>query len=216
MKNIHVAFSALLLTAGFSACHKPGDADFSALQMELDQAPAHKNLSVGMEYQGGIIFKLDESGRHGLIVAKEDLGPAPWGCYGTEIPGARSWDDGFMNTQAILESCPDAGIAARLCDQYVAREKGDKGRKYDDWFMPAFGQVSQVMMALKSASGMCDKTYWVSTEAYGGFQGYPINPANYAWKIAIACAPSDPSGWGIFPSPGGKIGSIWVRPIRQF
>jgi hypothetical protein len=216
MKNMHLALSALQLAGGFFSCQKSTDVDLSTLHMELEQSPPHKNLSVGMEYQGGIIFKLDESGRHGLIVAKEDLGPAPWGCYGTEIPAAREWDDGYIGSQAILTSCPETGIAARLCDLYLVREKGDKGRKYDDWFMPAFGQLDQIMIALKSASGLCDKSYWVSTEAYGGFQGYPINPANSAWKIAISCAPSNPAVWGKFPAPAPKSGYSWVRPIRRF
>ena len=41
---------------------------------------------IGMQFEGGIIFYLEETGRHGLVAAMEDLeGSYQWGCYGESV-----------------------------------------------------------------------------------------------------------------------------------
>lgn len=216
--KIHIfTLSGLIITALLFSCKKNELPIPDNLVMDIESCKPKdkKNLYVGMEHQGGIIFRLDETGKHGLIVAKEDLGPAPWGCYGTSIPAAQG-GDGLANTLAILANCPEPGIAARLCDEYTVREKGDHGKKYDDWFMPSFGQFTSILYVLKSASGLCQKTYWVSSEAYGDFKAIPIDPKKQAWKINCQCAIPNPDINGIFPQPAGKSGEYLVRPIRAF
>jgi len=202
----------------FFSCEKASTSDLAELTMDLESKKSanKKNLSIGQEFEGGIIFYLDETGKHGLIAAKVDLGPAPWGCYGTSIPEARSWDDGEANTKAIIEQCDEVGTAARFCADYVVRENGEKGKKYNDWFMPAYYQLNTIMSKLKSSSGMCNKTYWVSTEATGSFQAYPVDPTHSAWQRAISCAVPNPDSYGIFHMPSRKSNLAYVRPIRAF
>lgn len=56
-----------------------------------------QTLQIGDEYQGGIIFHLDESGSHGLIASKHDLsGEADWNeaiefCEAYEAGGFKDW-----------------------------------------------------------------------------------------------------------------------------
>ena len=217
MKPFSFFISGITLSVILFSCEKTDIPASKNLEMDIESCKPKdkKNLYVGMEYQGGIIFYLDETGKHGLISAKEDLGPAPWGCYGTSIPAAQG-GDGLTNTLAILANCPEPGIAARLCDGYIVREKGDHGKKYDDWFMPSFGQFTSILYFLKSASGLCQKSYWVSSEAYGDFKGIPIDPKKQAWEINCQCAIPNPDINGIFPRPAGKSGNNLVRPIRAF
>ncbi|WP_157429243.1 hypothetical protein [Aequorivita sublithincola] len=69
MKTKHQKFLALLLTATFLliSCSKNDDTPKENLVLEI-----------GQEYQGGIIFYLDNSGEHGLIAYQSDLADAPW------------------------------------------------------------------------------------------------------------------------------------------
>ena len=215
MKNVMSVLGVILLSVFFLSCEKSSESDLNNLTMDLESKKAvNKNaLFIGKEFQGGIIFYLDETGKHGLIAAKIDLGPAPWGCYGTSISQARSWDDGEANTQAIIEQCNEAGTAARLCANYVVKENG---KKYTDWFMPAYYQINTILSTLKSSSGMCSKTYWVSTEATGSFQAMPVDPTQRAWQRSVSCAVQNPDSYGIFHMPSRKNNLAYVRPIRAF
>ena len=51
-------------------------------------------LNIGDEFQGGVLFYIDEAGKHGLVVGKEDLGAYNWGCLNVTIPGADIIDVG--------------------------------------------------------------------------------------------------------------------------
>lgn len=218
MKKLISSLSLVSVSFLFFSCEKTSISDLSNLAMESDsQNTINKNgLSLGQEFQGGIIFYLDETGKHGLIAAKNDLGPAPWGCYNISIPQARSFDDGYANTQAILAHCNETGTAASLCDAYVERDKVNVFKKYDDWFMPSYYQFNAMMANLKSSGGMCNKTYWVSTEATGSFQNMPVDPAHSAWLRTVSCTVVNPDSYGIFHMPASKFNSAYVRPIRAF
>jgi hypothetical protein len=215
MKTHHLTLYALVLSASFISCNKSSEADIESLQEMLESNSYKQGLYVGMEYQGGLIFYLDETGRHGLIAATEDLGPAPWGCFGTAITSARSFEDGYANTQAILKACPEAGIAARLCDQYVSGDDGKLSGRYSDWFMPSAVQFSLLVQNM-GAAGFCGKTYWSSTEEPAGFQAAPVNLAERVNQHSVTCAESDPGVWGFFRSPVSKSTHRLVRPIRAF
>ena len=210
MKKILSSLCMVSVSLLFFSCQK---SDLSDLAIDNE---SNSNLSIGQEYQGGIIFYLDETKKHGLIAAKEDLGPAAWGCYGTSIPGAQSMEDGFTNTKAILANCNEPGIAARLCDEYVVKEKGANGKIYDDWFLPSFYQLLHIGVGANGAYGICSKQYMVSTEAYGAFYGILINEANSTWAPGISCSNNNTVISNINYTTRPKTISALVRPIRGF
>ncbi len=215
MKTLTFALSGFIITSFIFSCQKEDITDPAQLQLDIESCKPKdkKDLYIGKEHQGGIIFYLDETGKHGLIMAKEDLGPAPWGCYGTSIPEAQSISDGKANTRAILRNCSERGIAARLCHKYVVYENGEK---YDNWYMPSMGEVMSIMAALKSSSGFCTGTRWTSTEAAGSFQARPIDPAYNAFLISFACAVPNPDSYMTLVHHSNKSNSLPVRPIRKF
>jgi hypothetical protein len=107
------------------------------------QEPQLHALKIGMEYAGGIIFDLDETGQHGLVCAPEDQGDFEWGNldlfypYYPDISG-----DGYLNTQRILEYCDQRPIAASVCANLELNG-------FCDWYLPSIGELLKVINSLK-------------------------------------------------------------------
>jgi hypothetical protein len=123
-------------------------------------------LTIGQSYQGGIIFYIDASGKHGLIAAPGDQGQAPWGCPSTVISGADGSiiGTGCQNTIDIMNSCSTAGIAARLCGDLVLGG-------YSDWYLPSKDELNQLYINRDAIENFISysypsqsKGYWSSTE----------------------------------------------------
>ena len=134
---------------------------------------AAEGLSIGDFYQGGIVFYVDGTGEHGLIVNMIDLSTnATWGCYGVDITGANGQGigDGEQNTLEILSECSTTGIPARLCNEY-------RSHSYEGWFLPSTGEFTiieanktLINQALNNNNGdIISGAYWTSTEMEGGF-----------------------------------------------
>jgi len=119
-------------------------------------------LGIGLSWEGGIIFYLDNSGQHGLVAATADQGITSWGCEGLSIPGADGIiiGAGNQNTTDILNGCATAGIAARLCREY-------SGGGFNDWFLPSKDELGLMYTKLKQAGlgGFSLVNYWSSSES---------------------------------------------------
>jgi len=183
-----------------------------------------KNLAIGDLYGGGIIFFIDASGKHGLIAAPQDLGLAPWGCFGTEVPGTLQVDGaGQANTNLILAFCSEAGTAARICNDLVIREKGDNGKKYDDWFLPSVNEFYRLIGAVNSTSDpkltnlIADDVYWCSTQWEWDFQAIPQNRTERAVTLSLFSYGTAPDiDFAAFLIPEDKSRRLRVIPIRAF
>ncbi len=147
-----VFFILLSFVAGMSGCKK-------------EPVNEHKYV-VGETYGGGIVFYVDytgSSGKHGLIAAPQDQQDAPWGCQGTDISTDSRLEYGQSNTTAILQGCPDAGIAARICDQLILNG-------FSDWFLPSKDELLMMRDVLYEnglGNFMKDAPYWSSTQTTG-------------------------------------------------
>jgi hypothetical protein len=105
-----------------------------------DEISSHH--SVGEEYGGGIVFYVDNSGKHGLIAQKKDLTmeKVMWG--GNGITNATSMTNGQENTQLIvkymmlyhLNAINDAACG---CD--ILESEG-----YGDWFLPSIDELQKM------------------------------------------------------------------------
>ena len=132
--------------------------------------------SIGDIVNGGVVFWLDSTGQHGLVVAFSDVATsAKWGCYGTDLPNVLNVSsdppvglgaeigDGFNNTNNILKYCPTAPAAL------AARSYGP------DWFLPSINELEKIYDNKPTLVGVSGFTafsdyYWSSTE-------YDINSA---------------------------------------
>ena len=127
------------------------------------------SYSIGDIVNGGVVFWLDSTGQHGLVVAFSDVATSvQWGCNGDlpNVPNVQTYPpvgqgaeigDGFNNTNNILKDCPNAPAA------FAARSYGP------DWFLPSIHELYQMYInktTLEGVSGFTDFSahYWSSTE----------------------------------------------------
>ena len=164
--------------------------------------------SIGDIVNGGVVFWLDSTGQHGLVVAFSDVAIGPigvdWGCVGTDLPNVLNVPynggyplglgaeigDGFNNTNDILQDCPTAPAAL------AARSLGAQ------WFLPSAKELNQMYInktTLEAVSGFTafSNSYWSSTEY--DFQ--------YAWVQVFSNG---------IQFNGGKGNTTNVRAVRAF
>ena len=159
-------------------------------------------LSIGDNYEGGIIFYLDGNGG-GLIAAASDFsGYQEWGCYGTLISGAdgTAIGTGNQNTIDIEAGCTTAGTAADICANYTSSMYGS----YNDWFLPSKDELNEMYLNIGPGSSLgnigvfSNQYYWTSTQV----------DSNAAIQVIFA------NGVAM---PGQKnVTNISTRAIRQF
>lgn len=152
------------------------------------------SIAVGDVYQGGIIFYIDPTGDHGLIVADSDLGSSmPWGCPYVDVSTSAAVGAGKQNTINILATCSEAGIAAKACSDLVANG-------YDDWFLPSIDDlqlISDNLIENGIGNFVENQSYWSSTQQ-GDFTSYAFDVRHHSF----------------FNSRKNTI--LMVRPVRAF
>lgn len=158
--------------------------------------------TVGELALGGIIAYILEPGdpgydanvQHGFVLTANDIIEfgAVWGCSGTDIPGAdgTAIGTGNQNTIDIMNGCPDAGIAARLCGDLV--EGG-----YSDWYLPSKDELTKVYLNRDIIGGIPNANYWSSSELDG----------NNAWHVNFLNGDI---------TTNDKLFQFYVRAIRSF
>lgn len=121
---------------------------------------------------GGLIFYVNPNyaadGWRYLEAAPFDQSAgAKWGCFRTEVAGARGTGvgTGRQNTIDIEAACATPGSAADLCANCSLNG-------FHDWFLPSIEELAQMYLNLKvtgvydfGASGFADNySYWSSTQ----------------------------------------------------
>ena len=123
-----------------------------------------KLVQIGDTAYGGIVFYVDPSGEHGLVMAESDLSDAiAWsdtlietGATGTGLLS------GAMNTSIIIAAIRAGDYAAKLCLEL------DQGG-YGDWYLPSWEELVLIQNNLHAQGignlkdGVGD-FYWSSTE----------------------------------------------------
>lgn len=157
-----------------------------AIEGEVIKA-THTTHNIGDLYRGGIIFWLDKTGEHGLIVSKSDINKGQgiqWrnGASGNKITNARA--DGIgageSNTNLIIAQQTidqqTGTFAALLTVNYRVQEDGETlctspdllhAACYGAWYLPSAHELVLIRNNL-SQQGIMQFTpdyYWSSTEA---------------------------------------------------
>jgi len=114
---------------------------------------------LGGSYQGGIVFYLDATGKHGLLAATIDQSATdPWFNLSFVATGSTSTTNGSANTTAIIQAQGNSGLyAAKLCRDY-------KGGGFNDWFLPSKDQLNSLYLQKDLVGGFSNSTYWSSSE----------------------------------------------------
>jgi hypothetical protein len=183
--------------------------DANQTPLALFNAGAILGSLYGKTYEGGLIFFVDTTNAYpfeGLVAAASDQSTdAEWGCSGTNLNGSdpnvvpelEDIGDGQANTTAIVNSCSQSGIAAKLCDDLTLNG-------YNDWFLPSkdelFSMLIQIGLGPSGSGpniGNFADAYWSSTEESSGT----------AWELNFT------NGIG---GTRSKDSSLSVRAVRAF
>ena len=142
-------------------------------------ATAH---AIGDSYQGGIIFWLDATGQHGLIVATSDQSSGIHWYNGTNRTTGTSGDGlyaGAMNTAMIVASQMNdnqsGSFAAKLCADYGGSDLVPEG----DWYLPSLYEWKLLAAQTYILPRLFEAVYWTSTEVNGSSAlAYPVGSAS--------------------------------------
>ena len=145
--------------------------------------PANENVDengchavLGNYALGGVIFYIDETLNHGLVVALNDNESGEWGCSDEEILNANdsTLGSGYRNTLAILASdCEPAGISAIIA-AYSASTFISEDTLVNDWYLPSIDELKLLYqerewiddsLTVYNGKRFENTTYWSSTQS---------------------------------------------------
>jgi hypothetical protein len=165
---------------------------------------------VGELYGGGVVFWVDATGEHGLIVAMTDQSPTQvWSNIDNTAIGSTAQSDwnGQANATATIGQVGHTSSAAKLCDDYTNTDYGTG--VFTDWYLPSLTELSSlwqnlypVQKALESdgnpaTTAIFKGAYWSSTE----------RDASSSWMVIF-----NSGGIGFNPKFFGNR----VRSVRAF
>ena len=165
---------------------------------------------LGELYGGGVVFWVDQTRQHGLVVSMINLSTAQAFSNITSISigsTAQSDWDGLSNSNAIVGQSGHTSSAAKLCLDYTNADYGTG--VYSDWYLPSRGEINhlwnnifEVQKTLDSdgipaTTTIAKSAYWSSSES---------NP-NDAWYFLFGTG----SAYNHY-----KDDPNYVRAIRAF
>ena len=122
--------------------------------------PANERY-IGEAFGGGIVFYLDSTKVHGLIMPPADQSTsAQWGFFKEQIgANGKKIGDGKQNTDMISKTSTDKSIAANICSSL-------KLNGFSDWVLPSIEELKPMYYNFKAkALGNFSSTqYWSSSE----------------------------------------------------
>ena len=126
-------------------------------------------FKIGQSYGGGIIFYIDTTGIHGLIVATNDLDFIVLSCGKKSLltykdlgtfsskPTNRSVGSGQRNTYNLVNYSGEGVYSAFLCYNLFYQD-------YSDWFLPSIDELNLLFKQKKLIGEFSDGYYESSTE----------------------------------------------------
>lgn len=117
-------------------------------------------FSIGLFYNGGIIFYIDKTHKHGLIASTNDQSNGIEWYNGSNINTnaiGTVVGSGQINTKAIIKAQGVGNYAASLCDDLVIGNN-------TDWFLPSALELNLLYEKRNLISNLLGDIYWSSSE----------------------------------------------------
>jgi len=136
------------------------EADTSFMDESKTQGKIYKIVEIGPG--GGWVFYdkgfYSDGWRYLEAAPIDQTDRAEWGCLKKSIRGAKGTavGTGKSNTQAIIKSCSEDSIAAKICTEY-------RGGGKNDWFLPSKEELN--LMCNSVVDDSTYSVYWSSSEA---------------------------------------------------
>jgi hypothetical protein len=165
---------------------------------------------IGELYGGGVVFWVDPTGQHGLIVSMILLGSSVWSNLTATLIGstAESDWDGLSNSNAIVGQSGHLYSAAKLCLDYVNDNYGTG--VYDDWYLPSRGELNDLYNNFKEVTKTLDTDNNPATAPFV-IEGYYWSSTEGSSDVAF----SIPWYWG-WTYRQSKTATSMVRCVRSF
>lgn len=155
-----------------------GTSQLSSVPYALYAKTSGATYKVGDFAKGGVVFWVDDTGKHGLVVTKFDLTSSiRWfaGSFGNTYGRGDGLYAGKSNTNIIIGAHGSVGddnalYAARLVNEYQATESGIT---YGDWYLPSNYELNLLYLNRKTIDTtavdnggeiLSSSLYWSSTE----------------------------------------------------
>ena len=178
-----------------------GSCEYAQLGYDCD---GNITAQIGEVMEGGYLFYIDSTGKHGLVAASEDLIAVNWGCNGVDLLGADSQTigSGYQNSLDIVAGCIETPIAASEALFY-------ESEGFTDWFLPSIDELVEVYNMISQNSsigniGLFTEDWYMSSSESGPNSYYDIHFGNSSGGIAASAGKIIPSN------------PRWIRPIRAF
>lgn len=144
---------------------KPATSDLAPKEAVPKKEDSNIIYKIGMEHEGGKIFYLDPTGKHGLIMAPIDMpeGAIYWQNNDGPVEKAGATSSGFkagkLNTKDLIEKFGPGDYPAQLCDKYSRRG-------FSDWYLPSKMELIKLYeYSLEHPNELSNNSYyWSSTE----------------------------------------------------
>ncbi|MBW8332946.1 MAG: collagen-like protein, partial [Prolixibacteraceae bacterium] len=183
--------------------HKPNY--YNGTEWKNYDGTSAKTLAKGVNYQGGVIIYILQSGdpgyvngeTHGLIAATSAQSNSAWwnGSYVVTGATAKTLGTGSANTALIISAQGNTGnYAAKVCADYSVTVDGVT---YDDWYLPSHDELYKLYAASSVVPNFSYSYYWSSSEV----------DSNYAWWL---------NTYPTYLEVVDKKGTYAVRAIRSF
>ncbi|NDA64943.1 MAG: hypothetical protein EBX50_23395, partial [Chitinophagia bacterium] len=181
----------------------PGESGHGMSQIEC----CSPELYIGKYHQGGIIFCLDSTKQHGLVVHMEYIPTTStsWSHTNCQVNGTSIiCGSGQQNTLNIISQCADTMNYAIQCSNFVFDG-------YSDWYLPSLGELELINRNLKGIGKLAD-TFWGSYYYVASSSTFDTN--NF-WVYCYGSYPwQSPFERGIRILP--KTAWAQILPIRSF
>lgn len=120
----------------------------------------------------GVLLGTDGQLYGQILARKEDYSAieGEWGCYGTKLTGADSYDDGLTNTRAMAAA--GSSIAAQVSGLRIAG--------LDDWHIPA--RLQGLLAHDNAREHLPGSWIWTSTQDDAHYAWYQDSYGNQYWN----------------------------------
>ena len=174
---------------------------------------------LGDYIEGGIVFYLDSTTQHGLVVALHDLPDTyQWGCLNIDVVGANdlSIGSGLQNTLDIVnQGCiPTETEGGGVSAAQAALDYETDG--YTDWYLPSLNELEELYYSI---TGFTVNTYYGECHVIPNIDSLILNISNGFYWSSSQHFSTHSHGISFLTASSFssyRANASKVRPIRSF